>query len=278
MTTARANACAILCAGGLLLVAGACRSETAAEAPGLTLGIASDERLERGFTLGAEELNAAARLLQRTLEIRTSDELPSNSVRVVDGDQRVTIRVTPAGESELTILPSLATRARALARWSALQGFVHWSAVTECGRGGNMSAAEQGIEFSDSAPLRLDCRDGSLSLTLQDGAAARVVAWHPTLFRFGATQLNQRFERRFGEPAGELEWAGWVAVKIAGEALLRQAEGESLEDSLRMSRFDGQKGEALYFGEDGELVQPLYVVIQRDGEVDVEQIAMQEGE
>lgn len=84
----------------------------------------------------------------------------------------------------------------------------------------------------------------------------RVVDWHPGLVRFGAEQLNERFHRRFGRPMGEAAWRGWVAAKIAVEALLR---GEPLEQ-LRTSGFDGHKGVQLRFGEDHYLAQPVYLV------------------
>jgi hypothetical protein len=82
----------------------------------------------------------------------------------------------------------------------------------------------------------------------------RVVDWHPSLTKFGAEQLNQRFETRFGAPMDERAWAAWAAVKAAAEAALRNSTLERL-------RFDGHKGAQLSFRpEDHTLRQPLYVV------------------
>jgi hypothetical protein len=83
---------------------------------------------------------------------------------------------------------------------------------------------------------------------------ARIVDWHPALVRFGAEQLNQRFEARFGSPMDSEAWAAWMAVMAAAEAALRNVPLERL-------RFDGHKGVRLSFRpEDHGLFQPLYVV------------------
>ena len=84
----------------------------------------------------------------------------------------------------------------------------------------------------------------------------RAVDWHPDLERFGAEQLNQRFQRRFGRPMDEAAWHGWVAVKIAAEAALRGGVLQQLGEA----GFDGHKGEQLRFGGDHYLIQPVYLV------------------
>lgn len=95
----------------------------------------------------------------------------------------------------------------------------------------------------------------------------RIVDWHPSLTKFGAEQLNQRFETRFGSPMEERAWAAWMAVMAATEAALRNTTLERL-------RFDGHKGARLSFrSEDHTLRQPLYVVAGNEvlGEVGVEE-------
>jgi len=93
------------------------------------------------------------------------------------------------------------------------------------------------------------------ALARWSGEGGEVVDWHPSLTRFGAEQLNSRFESRFGAPMDSLAWASWMAVKIAAELALRAMPLERL-------RFDGHKGEPLWFGEDHCLQQPLYVVVE----------------
>ena len=46
-------------------------------------------------------------------------------------------------------------------------------------------------------------------------------AWHWTSERYGAPQLNQRFERRMKRRMDGLDWAGWAAVKSVVEAVVR---------------------------------------------------------
>jgi hypothetical protein len=96
--------------------------------------------------------------------------------------------------------------------------------------------------------------DRRAALARWGGEGGQAVDWHPSLTRFGAEQLNSRFESRFGVPMDSLAWASWMAVKIAAELALRATPLERL-------RFDGHKGERLWFRpEDHVLQQPLYVV------------------
>lgn len=56
-----------------------------------------------------------------------------------------------------------------------------------------------------------------------DGAV--IADWHPEFRRYGAGELNERFERAYGTPMTPPAWHGWIAVKAIGEAALR---GEDL--------------------------------------------------
>jgi hypothetical protein len=91
-----------------------------------------------------------------------------------------------------------------------------------------------------------------------------VVAWHPTLSRFGADTLNKRYRARTGAGMDEQVWAGWFAVKCAWEATLRSKASTAHEllsyIERETTRFDGHKGSALYFDRRHQLVQPLYIV------------------
>ena len=84
--------------------------------------------------------------------------------------------------------------------------------------------------------------------------------WTPELDRFGAGELNERYERRTGRGMSADAWVGWVAVKAIVEAALRSeaAEPAALADALRTLRFDAHKGEPLYFDGAQRLVQPVY--------------------
>lgn len=98
-------------------------------------------------------------------------------------------------------------------------------------------------------------------------------AWDTGLFRYGAAQLNDRFEERFGRPAEPLAWSGWLAVKVVWEAVLgaRSIEATELTSFLEGdgARFDGHKGRALTFrSSNHRLRQPVYVVRPDDGETE----------
>ncbi len=54
-----------------------------------------------------------------------------------------------------------------------------------------------------------------------DGLVAS--AWHWTWERYGAPQLNQRFDRRASRRMAEEDWAAWVAVRSVVEAVARSA-------------------------------------------------------
>ncbi|HEU4629777.1 MAG TPA: hypothetical protein VFS08_08515 [Gemmatimonadaceae bacterium] len=137
---------------------------------------------------------------------------------------------------------------------------------------------------------RLVCEPGAVRAELvgADGAAAetlRVVAWHPSLEKYGAAQLDARFRAAAGRPMDERAWCGWAATKLLGETYLRvRSPGETgapetgtpetgataaaaLTAAMREAilaptlRFDGQKGRPLTVrASDHALRQPLYVV------------------
>ena len=71
-----------------------------------------------------------------------------------------------------------------------------------------------------------------------------IVDWHPAFRRYGAGELNERFEKAFARPMTSDAWHGWVAVKAIVEASIR---GEDLCAELARLRFDGHKGRALAF-------------------------------
>ena len=111
---------------------------------------------------------------------------------------------------------------------------------------------------------------GAERAALASAAGSDIVAWHPSLYRYGAEQLNRRFVQRFGEPMDEAAWSGWFAVKAAVELALARRDSGGV--SARPPGFDGHKGARLTFDDSGRLGQPLYRVA---GEA-VEEIAMSE--
>lgn len=131
-----------------------------------------------------------------------------------------------------------------------------------------------------------ECRRNSFhvaaSETIRRNATGRTAGevglWHPDLYRYGATQLNNRFGERFEEGMSSAAWANWLAVKILWEAAVR-ADGtgaDVLIEFLESSRagFDGHKGTALSFRPwNHQLRQPIYLVhADGDGNVEIEEL------
>lgn len=95
--------------------------------------------------------------------------------------------------------------------------------------------------------------------------STRLELWHPSLERFGAEQLNQRYRRRFGDGMDSDAWAGWFAMKVSLDLALRahSVSPSALLEQLADPRgsFDGQKGRPLRFAPvSRRLVQPMYRV------------------
>ncbi|HSJ05338.1 MAG TPA: ABC transporter substrate-binding protein [Longimicrobiales bacterium] len=102
--------------------------------------------------------------------------------------------------------------------------------------------------------------------TVRDSpAGAYATGWHPSLERFGAGQVNDRFRRAFGRDLSENGWYGWIAVKLLFDAAQRAGteSASELAEYLVSGRalFDGHKGLQLSFHPDTrQLRQPLYIV------------------
>lgn len=113
--------------------------------------------------------------------------------------------------------------------------------------------------------------------TARGDSTARVLLWHPSLDRFGADQLNERFRRRFSADMDSDAWAAWAAVKIAVESCLRaRARGVApaavLEDDAMA--FDAHKGAPLRFDrETRRLVQPLYLETTSGGAAAIREVS-----
>jgi putative membrane protein len=94
------------------------------------------------------------------------------------------------------------------------------------------------------------------------------VDWHSAFRRYGASELNERYEKRFQKPMSAEAWHGWVAVKAVVEAALR---GENVCAELARLRFDGHKGRVLRFDPSSRRLQhPALVVTRQQGKDVVE--------
>ena len=112
--------------------------------------------------------------------------------------------------------------------------------------------------------------EAGMRLPAERAAGIWALGWHRELERFSARELNGRFRRRWNAPMTETAWAGWAAVKLVGEAVVRASatDGAALVAFMESApAFDGHKGEALTFRKwDHQLRQPLYVAGARKRE------------
>jgi ABC-type branched-subunit amino acid transport system substrate-binding protein len=97
-----------------------------------------------------------------------------------------------------------------------------------------------------------------------------VMLWHSSLERYGASQLNDRFNAKWHRPMTGSSWAGWMAVKAATESFFRAGvnDGETIASYMTSdtTQFDGHKGAPLSFRSwDHQLRQPLYCVSKTSG-------------
>jgi hypothetical protein len=185
--------------------------------------------MRKGAELGIAEAGQMARLLGQSIELVADSPGATGSVagfitRTRDPEGHVTPVVTlePGASRHACVFSVAASEARKAA---ALQ---QW-ASTEAGPG--------------------------------DRAGLTVLEWHPSLKRFGASEVNERFVAQHGTPMTSAAWLGWIAVKALAEAAMRREAPAEACDGFRRLRFDGHKGVPLRFDPDTrELRQPLYIV------------------
>jgi hypothetical protein len=92
---------------------------------------------------------------------------------------------------------------------------------------------------------------------------AHARAWHPDFVKYAARDLNKRFLEARGAKMNDEAWAGWAAVKIVTDTVVRQkiTDSAKLLDFVKSSLvFDGQKGTDMNFRNTGQLRQILLLV------------------
>jgi len=95
-----------------------------------------------------------------------------------------------------------------------------------------------------------------------------VTGWSPVSEQWGATQLQNRFEKQARRRMTAIDYAAWVAARAIGEAAFRtrSADPTVIAAYLRGPEFllSGFKGQGQSFREwDGQMRQPILVVSQR---------------
>ncbi len=222
---------------------------------GQVLGREGGEAARRGAELGAAEAERAATLLGRGFVLRT---VTAGNAREAERAARRFFRqgaFAIIGGSEEEICRTLSDLAEREQRLYL-----------------NTGCRAEGLRDAPGYTFHVEATDGMYG---EATGARRITApnlpvvassalWHPGLARYGASQLNDRFVRSFGEQPGGQDWANWMAVKILWESALRMGGGDpaAIVEYLREeAEFDGHKGEALRFDPDShQLTQPLYLI------------------
>lgn len=237
--------------GGAVLLAGGIPAFRGQDV--LRIGLVSpdsDGAVARGVAMGVEEAARTGALMGRGAELRMSASVAAAQALLREG---VTALV---GGWDLESCRELGALADA-----AGVPFLNTGCAADALRGAECRRAVFHVEAGEAMyAAALAARPAGAA------NAARAVLWHPSLERFGAGQVNDRFRARWGGAGMDgAAWAGWMAAKVLWEASLRArgTDGAALRAYLEreQTRFDGHKGWPLSFRPgDRQLRQPLYLV------------------
>ncbi len=95
-------------------------------------------------------------------------------------------------------------------------------------------------------------------------AGLEAMSWHPAHEQWGATQIQNRFQKFAGRFMLPLDYQAWVAVRAIGEGAsrARSADVAAIETYLRSDKFDlaAFKGQKVTFRKwDGQMRQPIII-------------------
>ncbi len=213
---------------------------------GSTAGVPASS-VGRGVTLGVEEAARTGELMDRAIELLPASGDVGRLVR----EERVAALIGAGGEDSAREMGGVAEAAGIL--------FVNAGSRADALRGAECRRSVFHVEASEAMYA------AALAARGEGSADAAAVLWHPSLERFGAAQLNDRYRARFGGEMDGAAWAGWMAVKALWEASLRARSIDPISLRTYLERgatqLDGHKGWPLSFrGRDRQLRQPLYLV------------------
>ncbi|HEV7595311.1 MAG TPA: ABC transporter substrate-binding protein [Gemmatimonadaceae bacterium] len=227
--------------------------------------------VERGIRLGAAESKQTAALFGNDVELYDAEGAGSAALiaaeRLLSVRQvQVLIGVSAAdadllsgfAESHHILFVNAASRSRALR--AACRRYTFHVEATD-------AMYENAAAAAKHAPIITNTNDSGLRAGSRPDS---VTLWGPSLQRFGASQINDRYRDKYQLGMDGFAWAGWAAVKIASEAALRtrSTSPAKLVSYLESpaTQFDGHKGWPLTFRiADHQLRQPLYTATLLDG-------------
>ena len=211
-----------------------------------------------GFELGIGEARHAAILFGKSI---ASPPVSSDPAK----EARATIATLAESGVQAIVFDGNASDAAAAAGESAQRGIVFVNATCTADSLREAACSRFVYHVAPSDSMREAARSLVVSISSVSPAPLRIETWHPSLVRYGAVQLNDRFRPGSGERMGSVAWGAWMSVKILWEAFLRANEPTSSGIveylSRESSQFDGHKGIALSFRSwDHQLRQPLYAI------------------
>jgi ABC-type branched-subunit amino acid transport system substrate-binding protein len=215
--------------------------------------VAGGERFGDGVVFGYTEALRTAKLIQKeTLEV------------VTWGNEGVPVRAS--GVATWLI------RRGAQVILARLSDEDTQTAARECDRAGaifiNCGARGNDLRKEICSPLvfHVEASDAMYESARKVAPPGGEIAlWSARLEKYGAAQLNDRFGAAEGAPMRAADWAGWFAIKVIWESLLRTGKADAVSIARYMSTdgvtFDGHKGAPLSFRTwDHQLRQPLYAM------------------
>lgn len=201
-----------------------------------------------GVELGIAEAQRASALFQRSLRVIRRTYNPLTPVPAAAAILREQIDVLIGGETEQEV--------RDISKACMINEvvFINPTSRSDSLRRASCSHFVFHVEASDA-----------MYESAKVVAPGSITLWHPSLTRYGAAQLNDRYQARFKVPMNGSAWAGWMSVKVSWEAAMRALVPGSKAIAAQLakadSHFDGHKGAPLSFRTwDHQLRQPLYSV------------------
>lgn len=100
------------------------------------------------------------------------------------------------------------------------------------------------------------------------GQDVEALGWHHDFVKYAGRDLNKRYTEASGRPMDERAWAGWAAVRMIADVIIRGVPDDParITDYLKTKlAFDGQKGLDMTFRVTGQLRQPL--LLAEEGEL-----------
>jgi ABC-type branched-subunit amino acid transport system substrate-binding protein len=230
--------------------------------------------IERGVRLGVAEAKQTATLFGNDVEL----------VEVTAGPDPIASATTLLSRRKVqVIIGSSPDNTEALSRFAQQSHIVFLNVASRspelrsaCRRNTfHIEASDAMYSAAESLATRPASRAGREALTA--GHMVSTNLWSPTLEKYGASQINDRFRARYGTGMDGGAWAGWAAVKMVSESSLRARSNDASKLVAYLespgTTFDGHKGWPLSFrAVDHQLRQPLYVATRNPAEANRETV------